>query len=75
MLFLEITTTTTTVKKRQGRDLKIANTQLIEKRIQQWPQQSFVEEDDRLCCQACKAHVHVAATTVKRHLGTLICFI
>ena len=42
---------------------------LVQKRIREFPGQSFAEHNEKLLCQACNKYIQAAKGTVKRHLG------
>ena len=53
----------------QGRDLNIVK-DLLDKRIEQFPDQSFVKRNGKLFCQACNKKVaHKRKTAALRHCG------
>ena len=52
----------------QGRNLR--NTKdLIDKRLKQYPNQSFYRNGTELHCHACQKKVSPDSTSIKRHLG------
>ena len=57
-------------KAHSGQDLQEANHKLVEKRIQESPNETFTHpENGFIECQACGKESKCNATTIKRHLG------
>ena len=56
----------------QGRDLQEKRHPLVQKRVQEFPNQSLQDEGNgKVYCQACNKSIGAEISTVKRHLGKL----
>ena len=66
-------------QRHHGRDLLLATDNLIELRIEQFPDNSFAKLNSNLYCQACDKILNPKKTNVRRHIGLfymliLLCF-
>ena len=59
-------------KAHQGRDLQERKHPLVQKRLKDYPDETFQDRGNgKLYCQACNKSLGAEVSTVKRHLGKL----
>ena len=56
-------------QRHHGRDLLIATGKLVDRRIEEYPNQGLSKVDERLYCQPCDKFIHHKKTNVRRHIG------